>query len=286
MKILLHACCGPCSLEPVRILAAEGHDVTLCFSNDNIAPRDEYERRLEALRQFADAENIPLIVPPYDNDAWERTVGPIARRTSARNPYAALLSDASTPLEHEPESVSELLDDENRRERCRACYRLRLEASARIAREGSFDALSTTLAVSPYQFNDEISDELTRAAKKAGVAPYFEDFRPFYQRATYRSRELGMYRQKYCGCRYSIAEGEATRAFIKRQRAQRKAANAEKRAAEEAAHIQRAAEKQRYAQAQAHKRAVLKQLRTEQRRTRTATANNSSESDPTSHENE
>ena len=168
------------------------------------------------------------------------------------------VSDDGTPA---PQSVAELLDDEHRRERCRACYRLRLEEAAAYAAEHGFEGLSTTLAVSPYQFTDEIADELQRAASAAGVQAVFEDFRPYYDEATRISRELGMYRQNYCGCRFSIAEGAATREFIKQQRAAQKAARAAERASEETERARKRAEKQAYADKQARKRAILKQLR-------------------------
>ena len=99
------------------------------------------------------------------------------------------------------------------------------------------------------------------------IAAHFEDYRPYYDEATRISRELGMYRQNYCGCRFSVKEGEATRSFIKQQRAEAKAAKAAARAAEEAeveaSRRQHTAEKQAYAAKQARKRAILKQLREE-----------------------
>ena len=108
-------------------------------------------------------------------------------------------------------------------------------------------------------------EETERAAAAAGIAAHFEDYRPYYDEATRISRELGMYRQNYCGCRFSVKEGEATRAFVKQQRALAKAVRAAKRAAEEAAYKtareQRAADKRAYADKQARKRAILKQLR-------------------------
>ena len=174
------------------------------------------------------------------------------------NMAIAGVSDDGAPA---PQSVAELLDDEHRRERCRACYRLRLEEAAAYAAEHGFEGLSTTLAVSPYQFTDEIADELQRAASAAGVQAVFEDFRPYYDEATRISRELGMYRQNYCGCRFSIAEGAATREFIKQQRAAQKAARAAERASEETERARKRAEKQAYADKQARKRAILKQLR-------------------------
>ena len=135
--------------------------------------------------------------------------------------------------------------------------------------EQGFDALGTTLSVSPYQYTDVIREELERAAAAAGVQPLFEDYRPFYDEATHRSRELGMYRQNYCGCRFSDAEAAAERAERKAQRAAQReaeaAAHAEERAAAEAERRAKKAERAAYDAKQARKRAVLKALREQER---------------------
>lgn len=255
MKLLLHACCGPCSLEPVRLLAEAGHDIVIFYSNSNIAPRDEYERRLSELRAFADSAGVRVVEGAYDPEAWEASAGALGDRLAVD--YAARIDQAR--------SVSELLDDANRQKRCRACYRQRLREAAAAAREGGFDTFSTTLSVSPYQFTDVIRQELERAGAAEGIEALFEDFRPYYDEATRRSREAGMYRQSYCGCRFSIAEGEATRAWLKRQRALKQAASARERAGEDARQAAERAEKARlkraYADKQARKKAVLKALR-------------------------
>ena len=81
MKILLHACCGPCSLEPVRLLRAAGHDLTIAYMNSNIAPADEYARRLSTLRAWAAGEQLDVLEGAYDPAAWEACA---ARRAAAR----------------------------------------------------------------------------------------------------------------------------------------------------------------------------------------------------------
>ena len=244
---------------PTRLLREEGHEVAVLYANSNIAPREEYAKRLVELQRYAANQGFAVLEGEYEPAAWEREVAPIGE---AIRDFSPALGPAHVGGDvPAPQSVAELLDDGRRRERCRACYRLRLEEAAAVAVEGSYDALSTTLAVSPYQFTDVIREELERAAAQAGVAAHFEDWRPYYDEATRISRELGMYRQNYCGCRFSIAEGEATRAFIKQQRKEAKAAKAAERAADEAALRERAVEKQAYADKQARKRAILKQLR-------------------------
>ena len=180
MKLLLHACCGPCALEPVDVFAGEGVKLAIDYANQNIHPHDEYERRLGVLREFvAKPHGLPLFTEDYDTGAWEREVGRFG---------------------------------EDRERRCRACYALRLEAAAARAEEAGFDALSTTLSISPYQFTDIIREELEAACARHGLACVFRDFRCRYGQATRRSCELGMYRQNYCGCRFSVAEAAAERA--------------------------------------------------------------------------
>lgn len=242
MKLLLHACCGPCSLEPVRLLRAQGHDITIFYANSNIAPTGEYAHRLSTLLEWARTEGVPVVEGVYEPETWERTAGRIG---------------AAAP------------GSPKREARCRACYRLRLEESARYAAAHGFEGLGTTLSVSPYQYTDVIRQEVERAAERYGLVPVFEDFRPFYDNATRRSRALGMYRQNYCGCRLSDDEAAEERAERKAERAAAKAAeraaHASERAAEEQARAERKAERAAYDRKQARKRAVLKALREQEK---------------------
>ncbi len=195
MKLLLHACCGPCSLEPGRIFAArigEGHAVSgsggafdLLYYNPNIHPENEYGRRLDTCAEFARSQNWGFIERGYDPDRWEQEAGKY---------------------------------ENDRAKRCRACYRLRFAELASVAAASGYDAISTTLSVSPYQSIDVIREELEAAGGAHSLDVLFEDFRPFYQEATRRSRELGMYRQNFCGCRFSEAEAAAEREERRRAR--------------------------------------------------------------------
>lgn len=184
--LLLHACCAPCSLEPVRLLVEEGFEPTICWTNPNIQPMSEHERRLFELRRWCAAEGIGLIEAEEDLVAWERSVAPVGA-----------------------------LDRERR---CRACYGLRLAEACRVAEREGFEHVATTLAVSPYQLFDTCNEVLERLAAAHGLTPVIRDFRPWYPQATERSRELGMYRQKYCGCRFSAAEAALDRARIREER--------------------------------------------------------------------
>ncbi len=188
--LMLHACCGPCSLEPVKLLRAEGFEPVICWTNPNIQPLAEHDLRLRTLLGWAEAADVDVVVAGDDRDAWERRVAP-----------------AGFDREH----------------RCAACYALRLAETCRVASARGIEYVSTTLAVSPYQLFDACHDALVPLAKAHGLTAVWRDFRPHYAEATAESRALGMYRQNYCGCRFSAAE-----AALERQEARdaRKAARA------------------------------------------------------------
>ena len=172
--LLLHACCGPCSLEPVKYLREEGFEPTICWTNPNIQPIEEHDKRLKTLLAWADeVAHVPVIVAEDRRDLWEAKVAP-----------AGLAREA----------------------RCRACYRVRLEESCRVAKEEGFHYISTTLVVSPYQLFDACHEVLSKLTPKYGLEEVWRDFRPHYPESVTDSRALGMYRQNYCGCRVSAAE--------------------------------------------------------------------------------
>ncbi len=176
--LALHACCAPCSLEPVRLLREEGFEPTIIWTNPNIQPAAEHDLRLATLLAWADEAGLPVVVAGCDRDAWERDAAPMGMR---------------------------------REERCRACYAVRLAEACRVARERGFAHVSTTLVVSPYQLFDVCHDVLGACARREGLEVVWRDFRPYYPEATDWSRELGMYRQNYCGCRFSAAEAAVER---------------------------------------------------------------------------
>ena len=178
MKLALHACCGPCLLEPLDALAAE-HDVTVVYANPNIHPLDEYERRRDTLLAWAGDRGVEVIEAPYEPEAWDRAVRGVEDDPSLR---------------------------------CRRCFELRLAMTAAVARETGCDAVATTLTVSPFQDHDSIVAAGTAACEPLGLRFLETDFRGRYREATRRSRELGMYRQNYCGCSRSRDEAEAERA--------------------------------------------------------------------------
>ena len=170
----------------VRLLCEEGFEPTICWTNPNIQPVEEHDRRLTELRRWCAVEGIPLIEAEEDAVRWERSVAPIGA--------------------------------EARERRCRACYAMRLAEACRVAEREGFTHIATTLAVSPYQLFETCNDVLCRLASARGLTPVIRDFRPWYPEATRRSRELGMYRQNYCGCRFSAAEAALDRARLRDER--------------------------------------------------------------------
>lgn len=184
-RLLLHACCGPCLLEPLDALASEADTLTVFFANPNIHPAEEYARRRDVLLDYAARRSVPVVVAPYEARAWDDAVAGNEAQQDAR---------------------------------CRACYRVRMRLTAGLAAEQGYDAISTTLYVSPYQSHETIREEGEAAARAAGVRWLHRDYRDRYREGVARARELGMYRQNYCGCRYSQDEAERSRAEARLRR--------------------------------------------------------------------
>lgn len=172
MRVLVHTCCGPCAVEPVARLRAEGHAVTGFWFNPNVHPSTEYDHRLAALRQFAAAVELPLIVrDDYDLEGF------IARAGLRPAP-----------------------------DRCAECYRMRLVVTAAVARDEGFDAFTTSLLVSPYQRHELLQQTGEEVAAATGVPFLARDWRPYFRIGRQRAAELGLYRQQYCGCIFSEKE--------------------------------------------------------------------------------
>lgn len=168
MRILLHICCGPCALYPLRTMRAAGHDITGFFYNHNIHPYQEYVRRRDAATDMAQQEEMDLIMrDEYDLETF-------------------LANVAATP--------------ENR---CSYCYASRLRATAQTAAREGFDAFSAALLYSRYQQHEEIRTLGEQIGREFGIPFHYEDFRPGWQEGIRLSKELGLYRQQYCGCIYS-----------------------------------------------------------------------------------
>jgi epoxyqueuosine reductase len=169
MKLLLHICCAPCSIYPVDVLRAD--NVKGYFYRNNIHPYSECLRRQETLEQYAAQIDLPLIVAAgYDLEGFVRNV--VFRESR----------------------------------RCLFCYRDRLKTTAQVARHGRFDSFSTTLLYSRFQQHDTIRTIGEAVAEEVGIAFHYQDFRPGWKQGITASKQLGMYRQQYCGCIYSEKE--------------------------------------------------------------------------------
>jgi predicted adenine nucleotide alpha hydrolase (AANH) superfamily ATPase len=171
VRILLHTCCGPCTIYPLKYLREHDFEVTGYFYNPNIHPYTEWRKRRDTLAEYARDNDLPVIF------------------------------DESYELE-------EFLRQAAYREgsRCRVCYHTRLKRAATVAGRGKFDYFTTTLLVSPFQKHELIREIGEEAARESGVPFYYADYRPGYKEATAISKDLGMYRQQYCGCIYSEKE--------------------------------------------------------------------------------
>jgi hypothetical protein len=171
MDILLHICCGPCAIFPLKTLRGQGHDVTGFFYNHNIHPYQEFRRRADAALQFAATASLELVM--HDDYRLEEFLAAVASHPS---------------------------------ERCRYCYVSRMEAAARQAAEGGFSAFTSTLLYSRYQNHELIRSEGERLADEYGVRFHYDDYRTGWQEGIRESKAMGLYRQQYCGCIYSEKE--------------------------------------------------------------------------------
>ncbi len=178
-KLLLHACCAPCSSSVLERLVG-AFSVTVFYFNPNITESEEYYLRLSELEKFVSAR-------------YGTEVKVVGGRYDASEFFAA-----AKGLEKEPEGGK----------RCEKCFVLRLEESAKYAKENGFEWFCTTLSVSPHK-NAEVLNKAGKAAgEKYGVRFLPSDFKKEngFVRSTELSEEYGLYRQNYCGCIYSKNE--------------------------------------------------------------------------------
>lgn len=171
MNILLHTCCSNCALYPIKKFRQEGHKITGLWFNPNIHPYLEYKNRLESVHTLASLWNIDMIYKDeYGLVGFLRTV--VGKEKG----------------------------------RCTFCYTMRLEKTAYEAARLGFDAFTTTLLISPYQDINAIAKIGKELSKSYNIHFYYEDLRPGFREAGDMSKEMGLYRQKYCGCIYSEME--------------------------------------------------------------------------------
>jgi predicted adenine nucleotide alpha hydrolase (AANH) superfamily ATPase len=171
VRILLHICCAPCTIYPLRFLKEAGYSVSGIFYNPNIHPYSEYQKRLETVETYAGRVSLPVI----REDAY---------------PLVEFLREVAFREE----------------ERCRYCYQVRLTRAAQIAKGEGFDAFTSTLLYGRFQKHDLIRGTGDRVAERLGIPFLYRDFRIGWSEGIRISKEFGMYRQQYCGCIYSEKE--------------------------------------------------------------------------------
>ncbi|MEG1825060.1 MAG: epoxyqueuosine reductase QueH [Cloacibacillus sp.] len=177
--LLLHICCAPDACVPWPELIEDGYAVCGYFYGGNIHPEEEFNRRAEAVRTLADAAAAPLLPALYDPKPW---------------------FDAVRGLESEPE----------RGLRCRRCIALQLEETAKAAANGGFTHLCTTLTISPHKDAAYINKTGAETAARHGLIWLEKIWRKNdgFKRSVDESRRLGLYRQNYCGCLFSMRKAE------------------------------------------------------------------------------
>jgi predicted adenine nucleotide alpha hydrolase (AANH) superfamily ATPase len=171
MSILLHVCCGPCLLYPATVLEGQGTDFTCYFHNPNIHPYREFKNRLDCFKELAESRKYPYVL---DRDYGLR------------------------------DFLRAVVFKEKRR--CASCYLIRFDKTAQLAHENGHRGFSSTLLYSAYQNHPLIKAQAKIASENHLVPFVYHDFRAGWQQGIDEAKNLGLYRQSYCGCIYSEQE--------------------------------------------------------------------------------
>ena len=181
-KLLLHSCCAPCSSHVITFLT-KYFDITILYYNPNISPKKEYDKRKEEqirlIKEIDKVNKIDIIDCDYDNDVYESLI---------------------KGYEDCPE----------RGDRCTICFNLRLGKTAKLASELNYDYFCSTLTVSPYKNSKLINEIGEKLSKEYNIKWLYSDFKKDngYKKSIELSHKYNLYRQNYCGCKYSIREGK------------------------------------------------------------------------------
>lgn len=179
-KLLLHSCCGPCSTTAIFSLS-KNYDITICYYNPNIYPEEEYiKRKQEQLKLIKKVNEegeifVDVIDVEYDSERYEK-------------------------------AVCELTQEKEGGARCSVCFKLRLEKVALLAKGKGFDLFATTLTVSPHKnapLINMIGDEISKTYN-IEYLPTDLKKQDGYKKSIEYSKQYELYRQNYCGCKYSI----------------------------------------------------------------------------------
>ena len=171
-KVLLHICCGPCTIFPLEVLTKDGYISEGLFYNPNIQPLAEYLKRKEVISDLENKFNLKVHIGDYEEELYLESIKGAADKYS----------------------------------RCKSCFRLRLKKTQEFAQKNGFDYFTTTLLVSPYQDQQSIKEIGQDLSKDSKAKFLFYDFRSGFRSAHQKARELNFYTQKYCGCLASLEE--------------------------------------------------------------------------------
>lgn len=177
-KLMLHGCCAPCSSYCLEYLS-KYFDITLLFYNPNISSHEEYLKRENEVKRLISV--LPQVHPVkflsvgYDSEEFE---------------------EMAKGLENVPEGGA----------RCFKCYEMRMRKAAELAKEYGFDYFTTTLSISPLKSSQKINEIGEKLEKEIGVKHLPSDFKKKegYKRSIELSAMYDLYRQNYCGCRFSV----------------------------------------------------------------------------------
>jgi epoxyqueuosine reductase len=170
MKILLHICCAPCSIYPIKKLKKEGFSVEGLFYNPNIHPLEEHKRRKDTLVHYSVLNDLKVhYMNDFEQQEWQ-------------------------------------CFDGNKDQRCNMCYKKRIKETVKKAKNENYDAFTTTLLVSSYQNHELIKHICSSYAEEYSIDFVYYDFRQGFRNGQKEARELNLYRQKYCGCIFSLKE--------------------------------------------------------------------------------
>ena len=167
-SLLLHVCCAHCAAYTIEYWRQQKYDVTGFWYNPNIHPYTEHQNRLEAVKALSEEKNFPLIITDgYGVADYFRCV------------------------------------TGNESERCKYCFQLRLNRTARAVKEGNFIGFTTTLLISPHQKHGLIKEIGDQISEETGIKFFYADLRKRYSDSRHITKPMNLYRQQYCGCLYS-----------------------------------------------------------------------------------
>lgn len=177
-RILVHCCCGPCATSSIQRLIDEGYTPVLCYGNSNIWPQSEnqvrYENLLKVSEHFGGLEVVRL---DYDHDAWLSLVSTVPG-------YESMEEDGP---------------------RCFKCFEFNLREAAEQAARMGIEHFTTTLTVSRFKNSQHVFNV-------GGRFPGFQEIdfkkKDGFAKSCRMAKEMGLYRQQYCGCEFSIATAQ------------------------------------------------------------------------------